>query len=105
VEKNMHKESEIKSKVLQMLEQFMSGEHGKRLKPKVVSVEVMADKHSMGEGSLKDVLKRASEENDDADDFHDDGVNSFDAECDYDDADDEDLNKRTMSPKHYFTRK
>jgi len=101
----MDKSTAMKSKVLEMLEQFMSGEHGKRLKPKMVSIEVMSDKPPMGKGNLKDVLKRASEENDGIE-FEDDGINSFDAEdCDDDDFDDNDLAKRKMSPKHYFTRK
>ena len=102
----MDNSSKMKSKVLEMLEQFMMGEHGKRMKPKVLSVEVMSDKPNFGKGNMDDVLKRASEENDGVE-FEDDGENSFDAECD----DDYEENERKgngpsgrKSPKDYFSK-
>jgi hypothetical protein len=99
----MDNSTAMKSKVLEMLEHFMMGEHGKRMKPKVLSVEVMSDKPNFGKGSMDDVLKRASEENDGIE-FEDDGVDSFAEECDDDDEDNGPAGKR-KSPKDYFKSK
>lgn len=105
----MDKSTAVKSKVLEMLEQFMMGEHGKRMHPKAIEVTMIGKKDSMGKGNLDDVLKRASEENDGIE-FEDDGVNSFDAEnCEDDYENDKKGNgpagKKFKSPKDYFTRK
>lgn len=102
----MDKSIAMKSKVLQMLEDFMMGEHGKRLSPKPVSE--MAGK-SMGKGDLHDVLERASEENDGTE-FEDDGHDSFHAENCEDDYEEEEKGngpsgKKYKSPKDYFARK
>lgn len=103
----MDNSTKMKSKVLEMLEQFMMGEHGKRIKPKAIEVSMISDKDSMGKGDLDDVLKRASEENDGIE-FEDDGKNSFDEECE----DDYEENERKgngpagrKSPKEYFRSK
>jgi hypothetical protein len=49
----------IKNDVLEMLKQFMMGEHGKKLKPAAVSIEVVEPVKKSGD--LKDVLDRAGE--------------------------------------------
>ena len=104
----MDKSTAMKSKVLEMLEEFMMGEHGKRIKPKAIEVEMIADTKSMRKGSMDDVLKRASEENDGIE-FEDDGTNSFDAENCEDDYEEEEkgngpAGRKYKSPKDYFAR-
>jgi hypothetical protein len=58
----MDKSVEMKRKVLGMLEDFMMGEHGKRMKPAAIEVEMVTSKPV--KGSLKDALDEASEDED-----------------------------------------
>lgn len=55
----MDKSTKMKSEVLAMLEQFMMGETGKKIKPGAISVEMVVPKKESKEG-LKDVLDEAS---------------------------------------------
>jgi hypothetical protein len=57
----MSKDVEMKQHVLEMLKNFMLGEQGKKIKPKAISVEMIAAKPKSKEG-LEDVLNDASKE-------------------------------------------
>jgi len=62
----MDKSLEMKKKVLGMLEDFMMGEQGRKIKPKAIEVEMIAE----GPGAkkqLKDILDEASDEAPDMD--------------------------------------
>jgi hypothetical protein len=56
----MDKSAKMKNDVLEMLKQFMMGEHGKKLKPAAVTVEVITPVKK-DSGSLDEVLDRAQE--------------------------------------------
>ena len=58
----MKNEIEIKQQVLDMLKDLMMGTSGDRVKPKMVTVDVVSAK-PVGKEGLEDVLKKASEEN------------------------------------------
>jgi hypothetical protein len=57
----MSKETEMKHEVLEMLKNFMLGEQGKKIKPKAIEVEMIAEKPKSKAG-LDDVLEEASKE-------------------------------------------
>lgn len=57
----MDKSTAMKAQVLEMLKDFMMGEHGKKMKPAAISVEVI-EPVKKGKAGLADVLNRASEE-------------------------------------------
>ncbi len=83
---------EMKNEVLEMLKSFMMGEHGKKMKPAVVSVEMV---HEKPEGSLKDALDEASEDAPEMD--AEDSENDLSEDCDD--------NKKNRSLKDFFARK
>jgi hypothetical protein len=101
-------DKEIKNEVLEMLKQFMMGEHGKRLKPTAVSVEVIKPKKS---SSLEDVLDDAQEEAPEVEDLGDAVDIDGDGDHDEDDhkaaemEDEEDCEpKKIKSFRDFFNR-
>lgn len=60
----MKRETEIKSGVLQQLIEAMLGETGGKMKPKMVTIEVVKPMEK-GEGSLEEVLDKASKKDSD----------------------------------------
>lgn len=115
----MDKSAAMKSEVLGMLRDFMMGEHGKRIKPKAISVEMITAKPK---GSMEDALEEASEREDEDEEFETgpvdkamDQVNAKKNDMsveDWEDSEgdeeaDEEAMKKTgvMSPRDYFKRK
>lgn len=85
------KESEMREQILDMIKDFMLGEHGKKFQPKHVEVEVMSGPEEMEDkGGLADMLKQASEERD---------------EPSMDDEDCEEMPMKSKSPREFFKRK
>lgn len=57
----MDKATAMKSEVLEMLKQFMMGEHGKRMKPAAISVEMVTPVKKGDKKGLEEVLDEAGE--------------------------------------------
>ena len=72
----MDKSAKMKNDVLEMLKQFMMGEHGKRMKPAAVSVEVVTPVKK-GTGDLDEVLDRARDEQSFEDTPEDDAIDNI----------------------------
>jgi len=101
----------IKNDVLEMLKQFMMGEHGKRMKPAAVTVEVVTPMKGKG-GSLEEVLDKAAKKAPEVDELGEPADMDGDGDHDEDDhmlaeeMEDEDCDpkKKKKSLRDFFDR-
>ncbi len=98
----------MKSNILQQLMEMMMGETGSKVKPKIVSVEMVVPKKDAG--GLEEVLDKAqedepAEEMGEPIDADGDGDHDMDDHEMAEDCDDEEEEKPRMSLKDFLARK